>query len=67
MIIIRLTQVKSKIKHTSSNLSHPGENVPCAQPSVAKEEEEIKNSSFEHELIKHLSEDPDQDDRKPAA
>ena len=43
------------------------ENAACAQPSVVKEEDEIQNSNFEHELSKHPSEDPEEDDRKPEA
>ena len=35
--------------------------------SVSQEEEEIKNSNFEYESIKRPSEDPEEDDRKPAA
>ena len=52
-------------EHRSSNISHPGENVACAQPSVSHEEEEIQNSKFEYELSKHPSEDPEEDNRKP--
>ena len=49
MINVRLVRKKSKIEHRSSNISHPGENVACAQPSVSHEEEEIQNSNFEYE------------------
>ena len=38
-----------------------------AQPSVAQEDNEIQNLNFEHESSKQLSEDPEEDDRKPAA
>ena len=67
MINVQLARKKSMIEHRSSNISHPGENVACAQPSVNHEEEEIQNSKFEYESIKHPSEDPEEDDRKPAA
>ena len=46
MINVQLTCEKSMIEHRSSNISHPGENVACAQPSVSHEEEEIQNSIF---------------------
>ena len=67
MINVQLACEKSKIEHRSSNISHPGENVACAQPSVSHKEEEIRNSNFEYELSKHPREDPEQDDRKPEA
>ena len=67
MINMHLAHEKSKIEHRSSNTSHPGENVAHAQPSVSHKEEEIQNSNFEYELRKHPSEDPEEDDRKPAA
>ena len=67
MINLWLPRKKSKIEHRSSNISHPGENVACAQPSVSHEEEEIQNTNFEYELSKHPSEDPEEDDRKSAA
>ena len=41
-------------------MSHPVENVVHAQPNVSYEEDEIQNSNFEYE-------DPEDDDRKPAA
>ena len=67
MINVLLAHKKSKIEHRSRNISHPGENVACAQPSLVKEEEEIQNSNFGYELSKHPSDDPEEDDRKPAA
>ena len=67
MINVQLVREKSKIEHRSSNISHPGENVACAQPSVSHEEEETQNSNFEHESSKRPSEDPEEDDRTPAA
>ena len=41
MINVVLDYEKSMIKHRSSNISHPGENVARAQPSVSHEEDEI--------------------------
>ena len=67
MINVQLAREKSKIEHRSSNISHPGENVTCAQPTVSHKEVEIQNSNFEYELSKCLSEDPEEEDRKPAA
>ena len=67
MINVLLACEKSKIEHRRSNISHPGENVAHAQPSVSHEEEKIKNLNFEYELSKCPSEDPEEDDRKPAA
>ena len=66
-IIVQLVHEKSKIEHRSSNISHPGENVACAQPSVSHEEEEMQDLNFEYELSKRPSEAPEEDDRKPAA
>ena len=67
MIKVPLARKKSKIEHRSSNISHPGENVVLAQPSVSHEEQEIQNLNFEYELNKPPREDPEEDDRKPAA
>ena len=50
MINVQVAHEKSKIECRSSNISHPGENVACAQPSVL-------------ESSKHPSEDPEEDDR----
>ena len=47
MINVQLSREKSTIEYRSSNISHPGENVACAQPSVSNEEDEIQNSNFE--------------------
>ena len=63
----QLAHEKSMIEHRSSNISHPGENVACAQPSVSHEEDEIQNSNFEYGSSKRPSEDPEEDDMKPAA
>ena len=46
MINVQLACEKSKIEHCSSNISHPGENVACAQPSVSHEEEDIQKLNF---------------------
>ena len=46
----------------SSNISNSGENGACARPCVTQEENEIQNSSFEHESSKHPSEDNEEDD-----
>ena len=56
MINVLLAHEKSKIEHRSSNISHPGENVAHAQPSVIMKKR-----------IKCPSEDPEEDNRKPAA
>ena len=67
MIIIHLSGKKSLIEHRSSNVSHPVENVACGQPSVSLKENKIQNSNFEYVPSKRQSEDPEEDDRKPAA
>ena len=67
MINMQLAHEKSTIEHRSSNVSHPVENVVHAQPSVSHEEDEIQNSNIEYGSSKHLIEDPEEDDRKPAA
>ena len=64
MINVQLAREKSKIQHKSSNL---GENVAHAQPSVSHEKEEIQNSNFEYKSSKRPSEEPEEDDGKPAA
>ena len=55
------------IEHRSSNTTHPGENVAHAQPSVSHEEDEIQKTNFEYGSSKCPSEDPEEDDMKPAA
>ena len=67
MINVQLACEKSKIEHRSSNFSHPGENVAHAQLSVSHKEEEIQDLNFEYESSKRPSEEPEEDDRKPAA
>ena len=66
MINVQLAQEKTHYEHWSGNISNLGENV-APQPSVSQEEDEIQNSNFEHELSKHPSGDPVEDDRKPSA
>ena len=67
MINVHLAREKSMIEYRSNNVSCLTENVACAQPSVSHEEEEIQNSNFEDVPSKLPSDDPDEDDRKPAA
>ena len=67
MINIHLACKKSMIEHRSNNVPRPVENVAHAQPSVSYEEDNIQNSNFEHVPSKRPSEDPEEDDRKPAA
>ena len=67
MINVLLAREKSKIEHRSSNISHPGENVACDQPSVSHEQDKIYNSNFEYGSSKSPRVDPEEDYRKPAA
>ena len=67
MINVHQDRKKSMIEHRSNNVPHPVENVVHAQPSVSHEEDEIQNSNFEHVPSKCPSEEPKEDDRKPAA
>ena len=67
MINVQLDREKAMIKPRQSNVSCPVENVAHAQPSVSQEEDEIQNSNFEYGSRKRPSEDPEEDDRKPAA
>ena len=67
LINVPLARKKSTLELRSNNLPHTVENVACAQQSVSQEEEEIQNSNFEHVPSKRPSEDPEEDDRKPAA
>ena len=67
MINVHLAHEKSTIEHRSSNVPCPAENVAHAQPSASQEEDEIQNLNFEYVPIKRPSEDPEGDDRKPAA
>ena len=67
MINMPLLHEISTLEHRSNNVPCTVENVACAQPSVSHEEDKIRNSNFEHVPSKSPSEDPDEDDRKPAA
>ena len=67
MINVPLDREKSTLEHRSNNVPRTVENVVHAQPSVSHEENEIQNSNFEHVPSKRPSEDPEEDDRKPAA
>ena len=55
------------LEHRSNNIPCTAENVACAQPSVSHEEDEIQNSNFGHVPRKRPSEDPEENDRIPAA
>ena len=67
MINVPLAREKSTLKDGCNNAPRTGENVACAQPNVSHEEDEIQNSNFEHVPSKRPSDDPEEDDRKPAA
>ena len=67
MIIIHLAREKSTIEHRSNNIPHPDENAVCAQPNISHKEDEIQNPNFEHGPSRLPGEDPEEDDRKPAA
>ena len=67
MINVPLARDKSMLEHRSKNVPRTAENVVCAQPSVSHEEDEIQNSNFEQLPSKRPSDDPEEDDRKPAA
>ena len=67
MINLPLAREKSMLEHRSNNAPHTVENVAHAQPSVSYKEAEIQNSNFEHVPIKRPRDDPEDDDRNPAA
>ena len=67
MINVLLAREKSTLEHRSNNVPRTVENVVCAQPSVSHEENKIQNSNFEHVPSKRPRDDPEEDDRKPAA
>ena len=67
MINAPLAREKSTLKDGCNNAPRTGENVAHAQPNGSHEEDEIQNSNFEHVPSKRPSEDPEEDDRKPAA
>ena len=64
---MHLGREKSMIENRSSNVSHPVENVGPAQPGVSHEEDEIQNLNFEYVPSKCPRDNPEDDDRKPAA
>ena len=67
MINVPLAREKSTLKDGCSDAQRTGENVARAQPNLSHEEDEIQNSNFQHVPIKRPSDDPEEDDRKPAA
>ena len=67
MINIPLAREKSTLKDGCNNAQRTVENVVRAQPNLSHEEDEIQNSNFEHVPSKRPSDDPEEDDRKPAA
>ena len=67
MINVPLAREKSTLKDGCNDTQCTGENVARAQPSLSHEEDEIQNSNFEHVPSKRPSDDPEEDDRKPAA
>ena len=67
MINVPLAREKSTLEHRSNNVPHTAENVARAQPSVSHEEDQIQDSNFEHVPSMRPGDDPEEDDRKPAA
>ena len=67
MINVPLACEKSTFEHRSNNTPCAVENVARPQPSVSHKEDKIQNSNFEHVPSKRPSDDPEEDDRKPAA
>ena len=67
MINVPLACEKSTLEHRSNNVPRTVENVVRAQLSVSHEEDEIQNSNIEHVPNKRPSDDPEEDERKPAA
>ena len=67
MINVTLAREKSTLKDGCNDAQCTGENVARAQPNLSHEEDEIQNSNFEHVPSKRPSDDPEEDDRKPAA
>ena len=67
MINIPLAREKSTLDNRSNNVPCTVENVAHAQPSVSHEEDKIQNSNFENAPSKRPRDDPEEDDRKPAA
>ena len=67
MINVMLAREKSTLKDGCNNAQRTGKNVARALPNLSHEEDEIQNSNFEHVSSKRPSDDPEEDDRKPAA
>ena len=67
MINVPLAREKSTLKDRCNDAQRTAENVAHAQPNLSHEEDEIQNSNFEHVPSKRPSDDPEEDDRKPAA
>ena len=67
MINIHRARKKSTLEHRSNNIPHTVENVVRARPSVNHEEDEIQNSNFSLVPSKRPRDNPEEDDRKPAA
>ena len=67
VINVPLACKKSTLEHRSNNVPCTVENVVCTQPNLSHEEDKIQNSNFEHVPSKRQSDDPEEDDRKPAA
>ena len=66
-INVPLAREKSTLKDGCNNAPRTGENVAHAQPNLSHKEDKIQNSNFEHVPSKRPSDDPEEDDRKPAA
>ena len=67
MINVTLAREKSTLKDGCNDAQRTGENVARAQPNLSHKEDEIQNSNLEHVPSKRPSDDPEEDDRKPAA
>ena len=67
MINVLLARKKSTLEHRSNSIPCTVENVAHAQPSVSHKEHEIRILIFEPVPSKSPGEDPEEDDRKPAA
>ena len=67
LINVPLAREKSTLKHGCNNAPRTGKNVVRAQPNLSHEEDKIQNSNIEHVPNKRPSDDPEEDDRKPAA
>ena len=67
MTNVQLAREKSTLEHRRNNVQRTVENVVHAQPSVSHEEDEIQNSNFEYVPSQCPRDDPEEDDRQPAA